>query len=460
MRFPQSIRWRLQIWYGALLLAVLAAFGFTAFHLEKARNLRRIDEGLHERISLLVDALRAAPEHGPERGQERGPEKRPPPEVHLTSAQAAQFDERAGYYFVIWMQGSQPIAASAHAPAGVPKPDGHDSVARMRGDFRESFLFAAPVNCVLVGRSIAGEQSDLRRFAAVLATVGAGVLLAGLGGGWWLTTRAIRPVEEISATAARIAAGDLSQRIRTAGTDSELGRLALVLNSTFARLEGSFGQQARFTADAAHDLRTPVSVILTQIQSALARERPAAEYRETLEACQRATQRMRRLIESLLELARLDAGEEPLCRSACDLATIAGEGIELLRPLAAARGILFLTDLSPAACQGDPERLAQVVTNLLSNAIDYNRDGGEVRISTHGQNGMAELVVRDTGIGIPAEELPHIFTRFHRANKARTGGHTGLGLAIAQAIVQAHGGAIQAASEPGKGATFTVRLVA
>ena len=456
MRFPKSIRWRLQLWYGALLLAVLSGFGFTAFHLEKARNFRRIDEGLHERISLLVDALRA----GPERGPERGPEKRTVPEVHLTPTQAAQFDEHAGYYFVIWMQGPKPIAASANAPAGVPKPDGRDSVTRLRGDFRESFLFAAPVNCVLVGRSIATEQSELQRLAAVLATVGAGVLLAGLGGGWWLASRAIRPVEEISAAAAKIAAGDLAQRISTADTDSELGRLAVVLNSTFARLQGSFDQQARFTADAAHDLRTPVSVILTQTQSALARDRPAAEYRETLEACQRAAQRMRRLIESLLELARLDAREEPLSRTACDLATIAGECVELLRPLATARGIRFLTDLSPVACHGDPERLAQVVTNLLSNAIDYNRDAGEVRISTRGENGTAELVIADTGIGIPAEDLPHIFTRFHRANKARTGGHTGLGLAIAQAIVQAHGGAIEAASEPGKGATFTVRLVA
>src|SRR5205085_11986008 len=124
----------------------------------------------------------------------------------------------------------------------------------------------------------------------------------------WLARRAIRPIEQISATAARIAAGDLGQRISTGDTDSELGRLAGVLNSTFARLETAFAQQARFTADAAHELRTPVSVMLTQTQSALSRTRSEPEYREALAACQRAAQRMRKLTASLLELARLDAG--------------------------------------------------------------------------------------------------------------------------------------------------------
>ncbi len=452
MRFPKSIRWRLQFWYGALLVAVLCGFGFTAFHLERARQFRRIDEGLQQRMSVLVDALRGGP------GREA--ERRPRIDVRLSPAQSALFAADSGYYFVIWMRGKDPVLRSAAAPVEVPQPKNGGVVARMRGEFRESFLFAAPVDCVLVGRSIAAEQADLRTLAAALAAVGGVVLAAGLLGGGWLVARAIRPVEDISTTAAKIAAGDLSQRIGTADTDSELGRLAGVLNSTFARLETSFAQQARFTADAAHELRTPVAVILTQTQSALARERPAAEYRETLEACQRATQRMRRLIESLLELARLDAGQEPLRREQCDLSGIAADGIEHIRPLAAARGIIIHSDFSPAPCLGDAERIAQVLTNLLSNAIDYNHDGGELRVTTKRQNGTAILTVSNTGPGIFAEDLPHIFERFHRADKARTSaaGHSGLGLAIAQAIVQAHGGSIEAASEPGNGAEFTVRL--
>lgn len=452
MRFPRSIRWRLQLWYGALLVAVLCGFGFTAFHLESARQFRRIDEGLQQRISTLVDALRAGPE--------RGGERRQPIEVRLTPEQAALFGGHEGYYFAIWMQGKEPIATSPNAPADVPKPIGRDAVARMRDDFRESFLFAAPVNCVLVGRSIAADRAELRTLAAALAAVGGVVLGAGLVVGWWLASRAIRPVEDISSTAAKIAAGDLAQRISTTETDSELGHLAGLLNSTFARLDAAFTQQARFTADAAHELRTPISVMLTQTQSALARERPAAEYRETLEACQRATQRMRRLIESLLELARLDAGQEPLRRDESDLATIAADCTELIRPLAATRGITIHAALSAAACRGDAERLAQVVTNLLSNAIDYNHDGGEVRIATTRTNGTTTLSVSNTGPGIADADLPHLFERFHRADKARSGSHSGLGLAIAKAIVLAHGGSIRATSEAGSGATFTVSLPA
>src|SRR5262249_46229970 len=160
---------------------------------------------------------------------------------------------------------------------------------------------------------------------------------------------------------------DLSQRINASDTENEFGRLAAVLNSTFARLEAAFAHQVRFTSDASHELRTPISVILSQTQTALSRERPAGEYRETLEACQRAAQRMRKLAESLLELARLDAGQ-PMKREPFDLARVARDSVELLRPLAAERGIEIHLDLKSVECPGDAERIGQVATNLLSNA--------------------------------------------------------------------------------------------
>ena len=205
MHFPRSIRWRLQLWYGALLVAVLCGFGLTAYHLERGRHFQRVDEGLHARLSTLVDALRAGPD--------RGADKKRVPEVHLTPAQSLLFGGPDGYYFVVWMQGKEPIARSAGAPANVAVPDRRDAETRMRGNFRESFLFAAPVNCVLVGRSTVVEEADLRTFGGALAVVGSAVLVVGLVGGWWLVTRAMRPVEKIGATAARISAGDLSQRI-------------------------------------------------------------------------------------------------------------------------------------------------------------------------------------------------------------------------------------------------------
>ena len=309
---------------------------------------------------------------------------------------------------------------------------------------------------------MAADLASMRRLAFWLVVAGAAVLGLGLAGGWWAASRAIRPIDDISATAAKIAAGDLSQRISLTDTENELGRLAGVLNSTFARLESAFSNQAQFTSDASHELRTPVSTILLETQTALSRGRTSSEYRETLQACQRAAQRMRLLIESLLALARLDAGQQLLRRDECDLSAIVARSIELIRPLATSRGITIQTTLSKALCRGDATRLAQVSDNLLSNAADYNQEGGEIRISTANGQDIVTLIVTNTGAGIAAEDLPHIFERFYRADKARTGngGHSGLGLAITNAIVQAHGGHITVRSEPGSQTTVTVRLPA
>ena len=252
---------------------------------------------------------------------------------------------------------------------------------------------------VLVGRSIAEELAGLRSLAWELAGAGGVVLLLGLTGGWWVATRALRPIEDISATAVKIAAGDLSQRISPGDRHNELGRLAAVLNSTFARLEAAFAQQKQFTSDAAHELRTPITVMLTQTQTALNRERGAAEYRATVEACQRAAQRMRRLMESLLELARLDAGQESLQRLPFDLSKTVGECVELVKPLAEERGLKIHCALPSLPCVGDPERMGQVVTNLLDNAIEYNQQAGEVRLTGERQGGTLVLTVSNSRAG-------------------------------------------------------------
>ena len=312
---------------------------------------------------------------------------------------------------------------------------------------------------ITVGCSIAPELKDLRRTALSLLLVGGAVLLVGLAGGWWFVGRALRPVSEISATAVKISAGDLSQRINAAETESELGQLAAVLNSTFARLETAFAQQQQFAADAAHELRTPVTVILTQTQTALARERDAASYRQTVEACQRAAQRMRRLIESLLALARFDAGQEILRREPFDFSKTISDCAELVVTLADERGVKISVAAEPIEIIGDSERLAQVVTNLLTNAIQYNEPDGEVRVQLAASEGLAVLTVTDTGQGIAPEDLSRVFGRFFRADASRTGaGNAGLGLAICQAIVTAHGGTIEVVSELGVGTTFTIRL--
>ncbi|HEX7654811.1 MAG TPA: ATP-binding protein, partial [Verrucomicrobiae bacterium] len=229
--------------------------------------------------------------------------------------------------------------------------------------------------------------------------------------------------------------------------------------STFARLETAFAQQKQFASDAAHELRTPVTVILTQTQMALSREREAAAYKQTVEACQRAAQRMRRLIETLLALARYDAGQEVMQRLQLDWAQVVADGAELVQPLAVEKQVQIQADLEQVTIQGDTDRLAQVVTNLLTNALQYNQPQGWVRLHLRQQDGMAILKVSNSGRGINEIDLPRVFERFYRADKSRTGAaNAGLGLAICKAIVEGHGGTLEVTSQPDVETCFTVRL--
>lgn len=488
----RSIRWRLQLWYGLLFAALLAGLGLTAYHFEATSVRDRFDDELAAKAFELSAAQRRGPGGGrgkqsprpPPPGKTAAPSAKerpapPPPEdtpaadasaggsgnrrTEPAAAIAAQDADR-GHYYAIWLKNGTPFTASANAPADLPQPPERlrGNHARVRGLFREAWVAPDYGDAMLVGRSFAAAQADLHRFAWKLTLAGLAILAVALAIGWVLATRVLRPIHDIGTAAAKIATGDLSQRINTRDTDSELGRLAGVLNSTFSRLETSFAQQARFTADAAHELRTPVTVMLTHAQNGLATAGLTAEQRESFEACQRAAQRMRKLIEALLALARLDAGQESLRAAPLDLADLARECAALIRPLAAQRRITLHTDLAAAPCLGDATQLEQVVTNLLANAIHHNRDGGEIRLSTRTDDGHGVIVVADNGPGIAPEHLPRLFDRFYRVDKARTvaQGRTGLGLAISRAIVEAHGGTIEVASTPGEGATFTVRLPA
>lgn len=500
--FLHSIRWRWLLWLGFLLACVLTGFGFTVFQLQRINQLRRVDQELEQRVAALGRTLRLAPPFEPGRGWPKmdgrpgpappeGGHKPPPPgrgwpelprpggrfegrpweawweqrEVRLPPAVAELFDEQRpeGFYYALWSRGGTLLRRSTNCPVTIARPQPQADTltrTRTRGTLREAYQFTELGDCVLAGRSVAEDLEGLRRFVWLLLAAGGGVLAVGLGGGWWLTTRAIRPVEQISAAARRIAAGNLSERIAGAEADDELGRLVAVLNSTFAQLEAAFAQQKQFTADASHELRTPIAVLIAEAQTALARPRTAAEYRETIEACLATAQQMRRLTESLLDLARLDAGPATLERQPVNLAALAEACVEQVRPLAAARRITIDPNLTPVQCTGDPDRLTQLLTNLLTNAIHYNRDGGSVQVSTGPERGGARLTVADTGPGIAPEELPHIFQRFYRADKARarSEGRFGLGLAICKAIVQAHGGTIEVSSQPGQGSVFAVWL--
>ena len=499
MKIFKSIKWRLQLWYGLILVVVLVGFGVTAYQLERNRQFRHVDDELHRRFSVLATALHHPPHppflHEPgvdgrdfdrppaDQPQEEGPPGRgfhhpmpfqlPPEDAHFFDGS----DPHDFYYSIHGGRGGDGFIAQS---TNVPEPDlivasgnqdlmAANTISPRLGDTpRQPMIIdnhrviadkLPSGEMIWVGCSIKPELDELHH--TILSYVGFGglILIIGLAGGWWFVSRALQPVANISATATKISAGDLSQRINMADAESELGQLAAVLNSTFARLETAFAQQKQFASDAAHELRTPVSVILTQAQTALHRERDAASYKQTVEACQRAAQRMKKLIESLLALARFDAGQEVLKRLRFDLAKTAQDCVEMVQPLASEREVKVIVETDSLEITGDPERLSQVVTNLLTNAIQYNHPQGEVRVQLKAQDGLVVLFVSDTGQGIGSADLPHVFGRFYRADKSRTGGsNSGLGLAIAKAIIEAHAGTIEVASEENIGTTFIIRL--
>jgi two-component system, OmpR family, sensor kinase len=494
MKFPRSIRWRLLLWLGFLLAALLTGFGVTAYQLQRMRLLGEVDARLEERLGLLSAELRGA---GP--GQRRpprefpdepappggpGPGRRPPgrgqgpggPEGWPgggPEGSRARFEfpaekvaalEEDGFYYALWNPDGRLQNRTAGLADLAPPPRGRGEgplQVRNRGAFREVFLISGPGNVLMVGTSITPVVRGLRADLARLWIAGTGVLAIGLAGCWWITTRSLRPIAEISRSARRIAGGELSERISIDEPQNELGELAAVLNETFARLDDAFSQQVRFTADASHELRTPLALMISEAQATLARERGAAEYREALGHCHDAAQRMRALVAALLELTRLDAGGEPTTTAAeVDLAGQLGDAMARLAPLAAEAGCTLTADLQRAPVQANETRLGLVITNLITNAIHYNRPGGTVRLRTWTEAGSAVLAVEDTGCGISAQDLPRVFERFFRADASRSlaQGRVGLGLAICRAAVAAEGGSIGVVSEPGIGSTFTVRL--
>jgi len=332
---------------------------------------------------------------------------------------------------------------------------------RTSGLYREAIHANPGGGYLLVGTSIETLENELSALEKKLTLIGTLIVSGGFLIGYLLITRSLKPIETISATAHQIANGDLSQRIKVRGNESELGKLSSVLNETFEKLETSFEHQVRFTADASHEMRTPISVILAKSQFALSRERSPEKYQEALHTCMNSAQHMRTLTEGLLKLSKIDSGAFHLKKEKSDLAKLTQEIVEMIRPLADKRGIKISSELTPHFALFDSQKMRQVLLNLLSNSVKYNREDGEIELSLIEANQKLKLSIRDTGPGMSEEQLPHVFERFYRADQARThGGNigTGLGLAITQAIVKAHGGQITVESTPDVGSTFHLSL--
>ncbi len=285
------------------------------------------------------------------------------------------------------------------------------------------------------------------------------LVLASLGG-YWMSGRALQPVDAISRAAAQIGAYALSARLPVRGVGDELDRLSGVLNDMLTRLEGSFNRITEFTADASHELRTPVAIIQTTADLMRTRPRTMEEHVRSWSTVIAETERMARLIADLLTLARYDAGKIGLELHRMDLSEAAREAVDELRVMADAKDLRLILDApEPCLIEGDADALRRAMCTLLDNAIKFTPDRGEIRVAVQGGE-QACVTVSDTGPGIGPADLPLIFERFYRVSKDRsrqTGG-TGLGLSIARMIVEKHGGQIHAESTPGSGSLFTISL--
>jgi heavy metal sensor kinase len=318
------------------------------------------------------------------------------------------------------------------------------------------------VAVIQVGQSLVELHALLHTLVEELFVVGAVVLLACMIGSFWLAAHAFAPIRHLTRTARRIKEGDLHQRVTVPQAHDEVQYLALTLNEMLDSLEQAFTRQRRFVADASHELRTPVAAIRSKTDLALLNARTREDYVMVLQAINAEAERLGHLISDLLALARGDEGRTQFEHEMVRLDQIVEVVAANAEQLASERNILLTVQTSePVHMLGDEARLIQVVMNLLDNAILYTNPGGRVHVTALATPTEARLVISDTGIGIAAQHLPHLFERFYRADPARQrtrSSSTGLGLAIVDWVVRAHGGTVSVESQVGCGSTFIVTL--
>ena len=454
---PLGVRWKLTVWYGVVLAIVLAVFSAAVYWTMRHQLLERIDRGLREELGDVRSEVGLAAD-----------------EATLSQWLERRFARHAGFDFQITRaDGSRFFVSDRLADKSLPTPapssglsePTYESVTSGTGRWRVvAVRVTGPTGplTVQVGRPLDDFEHESEELLAVFLATGPLMVLVTLAGGYFLARRALAPVRRMADTARQISGDRLGQRIAVDNPGDELGGLAVTLNNMLDRLERSFAEMQRFTADAAHELRTPLAVIRNEAEVALRQPRTGEEYGRVLENLLEETVRLGRMADQLLFLSRQDAGLNPPVRDDVPLATVLQSVVENMRPVAQEKGVSLALAANPAChVRGDENQLRRVFYNLIDNAIKYTGAGGGVTLSSRLDGEVAAVAVEDTGIGIPADHLPRIFDRFYRVDPSRTGdtGGTGLGLSICQSAVRAAGGTISVTSTEGRGSTFTVRLL-
>ncbi len=475
----------MQIWYALIVLGALVAFAIMIYGHALHEMRRRVEEQLTGAVTYFDAMLRTFPpsllQHSIPQVGGTANDSEPLPADHLlhrlrfrgSLAEELELHPRDRPFYVVWRKdGSLLVASDEETESrfiGYEPPHfaPHITFEHHRG---EAFaLLLGPLETrIMVGKPVHHEFGRLHGFALHLSLIGGGVMLIALIGGWFASSRMVRPIAAIAATAARLTATNLGERIETSKLETELQPLAKVLNESLARLQHSFAQLTQFTADASHELRTPLAVLQSQLELAASRPRSVEEYQTTLATCLRATERMRSLVDGLLMLARADAGRLELTLKPINLVAIAEEAIEQIHSLAEPAAVAIVRDLpeEPVIVSGDASLLTRVCANLLANAVQHSSRGSTVELGVRtspdkatGET-IAILTVTDHGSGIPLDKQGQVFERFFRADSARNrhSGGNGLGLSICHSLVTAQHGEISFSSVPGVLTEFAVHL--
>ncbi|MDB5387117.1 MAG: cusS 2 [Planctomycetaceae bacterium] len=453
-----NIRWRLTFWFAAAMTVLLVIRSFWIYHMMERRLATITDVELNAKIDALEDLLRKKFElKDVKTSLERYADNQRDLQIEIESSeQDVLFRSHPGSQIgVDKVRNIQPDTTGRQYATNLSKD----------GDQRREVITVVPTSLgqvtVRISRSMQAERNEVWEFAMTLLKSLPMVILAAFGVGYLVSARALSPVDKMISTAKDITANRLDKRIDVPDTGDELARLAQTLNEMIDRLNTSFEEMRRFTADAAHDLRTPVTALRTEVEVSLMADQTVDDYRHSMQSVLEEAINLSRLAEQLLDLSHEDRGwnydEQPKVRLDVILQSVR----EDLHKVAQQKQIRIDTQqVRPWTVKGDQVRLRRVFTNLLNNAIQYTPNGGCIWIEGTSTPETTTVVIADNGIGVPAEDLPHVFDRFRRVDQARNSqsGGTGLGLAICKSIVESHGGKIWMESTLGQGSRVYVKL--
>lgn len=473
----KSLRAQLALWYGGLLAFTLLLLSLFTLLLLRQYLTSRADAALQTHASDTASAI-AATLYAYET---ENPNRRPTQEIEQSFIDNTDLQSWGRYVQVINPYGNPVARSDALRTIPLPRIDEalqrglqgkphFDTVTKL-GEYPFRIATVPVVMgdrvpyLVQVGASVEGVDTALNRASNILLILTPSVFLIALLGGWFLVGRALKPVDDMTQAALTIESKRLDVRIVPPRSDNEISRLATALNAMLARLDHSFRQIERFTADASHELKTPLTSVRGEAEVALMGEHTPEEYRATLNSIIDEVDRLTSIVNNLLLLSRADAEQVLLRQEPLSLDEVAMQVYEKLEPIAHKRKVrLEMAEMEEVNMRGDALWLQQLLRNLLQNGINYTPEGGSVTLSVLNREQEGRhwgiLEIRDTGVGIPQEHIPHLFDRFYRVDAARSRdqGGSGLGLNIVAWVAEAHGGTISVQSTVGVGTTFTVQL--